>query len=82
MTGLPFVFAVWLSNKDIPQQFKNDFNNATASGLNRLKEVASAIHFPEYDLYEYYTININYEFNKQKKVALKLFLELLAENNY
>ena len=82
MTGLPFVFAVWLSNKDIPQQFKNDFNNATASGLNRLKEVASAIHFLEYDLHEYYTININYEFNKQKKVALKLFLELLAENNY
>jgi len=79
MTGLPFVFAVWLANKDIPQQFKNDFNIATAAGLNRIEEVVSGINFPEYDLNKYYTININYDFDKQKKEALKLFLELLSE---
>lgn len=82
LTGLPFVFAVWVSNKDIPQYFKDDFNKATANGLNRINEIVSSINFIEYDLYKYYTTNISYDLNHPKKEALKLFLKLAAEYNH
>ncbi len=33
MTGLPFVFAAWISNKKLPETFIEAFNNNKALGL-------------------------------------------------
>ncbi len=79
-TGLPFVFATWVSNKPIPEEFKKQFDAANAYGLNHLDEVIESIGQEEmiYDLKKYYTQNISYAFTEEKKKGLDLFLKLLA----
>ncbi len=75
MTGLPFVFAAWVSNKKLPPSFIEDFNIAVSQGLTHLEEIAASLNFPEYDMYQYYTQNIDYRLDEKKKEALQLFLE-------
>jgi chorismate dehydratase len=79
-TGLPFVFATWVSNKPIPDDFKKQFDAANAFGLNHIDEVIAGIGQEEmiYDLKKYYTENISYTFTEEKKKGLDLFLKLLA----
>ncbi len=74
MTGLPFVFAAWVANKPLAQSFIASFNQATAKGLNRLSEIASQNDSPDYDLLSYYTKNIDYHLDDDKRKALDLFI--------
>lgn len=78
-TGLPFVFATWVSNKPIEQAFINQFNTANKIGLDNIDEVVKEIDFKFYDIKKYFTENISYNFDDKKKQALKLFLTLLNE---
>lgn len=78
-TGLPFVFAAWVANKQLPQEFINEFNAANAFGLCRLDEVIKENPYDKYDLYTYYTKNINYSFSSAKKLGLETFLGYLKE---
>lgn len=78
LTGLPFVFAAWVANKKLPDSFISEFNKATAEGLSHLREIADRQHFEAYDLYQYYTENIQYKLDEDKKSALMLFLEWLS----
>lgn len=80
-TGLPFVFAAWISNKPLPQDFINRFNEANAEGLNHIDEVVQANPFPYFNLKEYYTEHIHYLLNEEKKKGLALFLEMIAEES-
>ncbi len=75
MTGLPFVFAAWIANKKLPDPVLLSFNNATGKGLHHLNEIVAANQFDDYDLYTYYTSNIDYRFDEKKKQAMDLFLE-------
>lgn len=77
-TGLPFVFATWIANKPIDDNFINQFNEANKLGLESIDEVVKEIDFAHYDIKKYFTENISYEFDAPKKEALKLFLKLLA----
>jgi len=79
LTGLPFVFAAWISNKDLPADFLERFNEANRLGLEKIDEVVAANPFPYYDLKKYYTENIHYFLDDNKKKGLALFLEYLAE---
>lgn len=79
-TGLPFVFAAWVANKDLPADFLAAFNEANALGLEHLDEVVAAHPFPYYDLKEYYTKNIHYYLGEDKKKGLNKFLELIQAN--
>jgi chorismate dehydratase len=78
-TGLPFVFAAWVSNQPIPAEFISVFDAANGFGLSNLDRVIAAVldHNNKYDLQKYYTENISYEFSVDKKEGLNLFLELL-----
>lgn len=76
-TGLPFVFAAWIANKDLPQDFLDAFNNANAEGLKHIDEVVAENPFPYYDLHTYYTKNIHYLLTAEKKAGLNKFLELI-----
>ena len=78
MTGLPFVFAAWVANKKLPDTVINSFNIATGEGLNHLDEIVAANHFDDYDLYAYYTKNIDYKFDENKKQAMDIFLEKIS----
>ncbi|MEO7264347.1 MAG: menaquinone biosynthesis protein [Ferruginibacter sp.] len=78
MAGLPFVFAAWVSNKKLPDDFTESFNKATGEGLLHIAEIVKKNVYPYYNLETYFTTNISYELNEQKKEGLKLFLKFLA----
>lgn len=77
LTGLPFVFAAWVANKELPQEFIDAFNEANAAGLNYIDTVVAATPYPHYDLKKYYTENIHYLLDDEKKKGLNKFLELI-----
>jgi chorismate dehydratase len=80
MTGLPFVFAAWVSNKQLPHDFITAFNKANEAGINNIPGVVAATPYPVFDLQAYYTRFISYELDAPKREALKLFLSKLTEN--
>jgi chorismate dehydratase len=77
VTGLPFVFAAWVSNKKLPDDFVQRFNAANALGLQHLDEIVAANPFPYYDLRKYYTFHISYFLDQRKREGLELFLSYL-----
>ena len=78
-TGLPFIFAAWVANKELPERFIQQFNEANASGLTHLDRVIEENPYPAYDLNIYYKENIRYYLDEEKKKGLALFLEYLKE---
>jgi chorismate dehydratase len=74
MTGLPFVFAAWVANKKLSDKFITDFNIATSEGLLKLDKIIAANPYGHYDLYEYYTKNIDYKLDDEKRKAMELYL--------
>lgn len=77
-TGLPFVFAAWVANKPIDADFEDAFNRANAYGVNHIDEVVKELSFDHYDLKKYYTQNISYILDEEKRKGLELFLQKLA----
>lgn len=77
-TGLPFVFAVWASNKHIPEDFKIAFNEALKFGLDHRKEVIAGLpKVVNLDLEDYLTRKIDFNLDEQKISALEKFLGLI-----
>ena len=78
-SGLPFVFAAWVSNKSIPLEFMEAFDTANGYGLSHLEDVIALIPANEqvYDLHKYYTKNISYSMTDEKKKGLESFLRLI-----
>ncbi len=73
-TALPFVFAAWVANKDLPQDFLERFNAANREGLAHIDEVIAEHPFPHYDMQQYYRHNIQYVLDDEKKRGLTRFL--------
>ncbi|HEX6334950.1 MAG TPA: menaquinone biosynthesis protein [Flavisolibacter sp.] len=73
-TGLPFVFAAWISNKPIPADFIEAFNEANAEGVARIADVVADHPYPHFDLQKYYTDNVHYRLDDRKRQAIDLFL--------
>lgn len=78
-TSLPFIFAAWVANKDLPYDFLRRFNTANAEGLEHIDEVVAANPLPAYDLQTYYRQNIHYHLDEKKKQGLAHFLALIRE---
>jgi chorismate dehydratase len=74
-TGLPFVFAAWISNKRLFADFVIQFNEANAVGVQHLNEVITENPCTVIDLRKYYTECISYNLDEGKKKGMKLFLE-------
>lgn len=77
-TGLPFVFAAWVSNKPLPQDFITDFNTANKEGLQHIEQAVAENPFPVFDLHAYYTKHISYELTPEKRKGLEKFLSFLT----
>ncbi|MEP6466604.1 MAG: menaquinone biosynthesis protein [Parafilimonas sp.] len=78
-TGLPFVFAAWISNKKLPEDFTQLFNEKNAEGLHNIDAVLQTAQCGFYDLKTYYTKNISYNLTAEKLKGMNLFLELLRQ---
>jgi len=74
-TGLPFVFAAWISNKIMPVNFIQSFNEANKQGLEKIETLLKEFNYPYFDLEEYFTNYIDYQLNELKIKGLNLFLE-------
>lgn len=79
MTGLPFVFATWVANKQLPVETLQSFNKTTGEGLLHLKEIVEENAFKDYDLYTYYTSNIDYHLDDLKRKGMELFLQKINQ---
>ncbi len=77
-TGLPFIFAAWVATKELPADFLAAFDAAQAEGLQQLDAVVAANPFPAYDLHTYYTRNIHYRLDAEKRRGLALFFEKIG----
>lgn len=76
-TGLPFVFAAWVANKPLPQDFIFQFNETIKIGLQNIDTIVRENLSPFYDLKTYYTNNISYELTENKRRGLEKFLDFL-----
>ena len=77
MTGLPFVFAVWVSVKPLDPFIKGIFDKALAEGLSKIEHLIKILPLPDggFDLKKYFTTQISYTLDEEKKLGLKTFLE-------
>jgi chorismate dehydratase len=79
-TRLPFVFACWITNKNISAELVQQFNLALKFGVENIPLVIKDYkksHPTEINLEEYYQKNISFNFDEQKRLGLNRFLELL-----
>jgi chorismate dehydratase len=78
MTGLPFVFAAWISNKALDPGWVRRFDQANAFGIENISRVIEKLPEFNIDLMDYFTHYLSYEFDDKKQSGLNLFLELLT----
>lgn len=76
-TGLPFVFAAWVTNQDLSADFLKNFNEALAMGLDSIPQLVALMpdEYSSFDLTNYFTENIDYQWDENKRKALNLFLK-------
>ncbi|MCB0663981.1 MAG: hypothetical protein KDC24_14640, partial [Saprospiraceae bacterium] len=81
MEGLPFVFAVWVSTKPIPDEFVNQFNAALQKGLDLIPQLLYILPAPaaNFSLERYFTENISYDLDQKKMKGLQRFLTYLGD---
>ncbi len=79
-TGLPFVYAAWVANKEIPSTFIADFNAALAFGLAHRQELLKELPTPSnFDLEDYLLHKLDFELTAEKRKAIDLFLRYVKE---
>jgi chorismate dehydratase len=81
-TSLPFVFATWVSTKRLPANVLENFDKALEYGINHKPETIDFFKDsipPGIDAVKYLNENISFEFDREKKKGLDLFLSLLRK---
>ncbi|MEM1323597.1 MAG: menaquinone biosynthesis protein [Bacteroidota bacterium] len=80
-TGLPFVFAAWVSRRPLDPAFVETFNRAMAEGIAHIPQLIYLLPSPQqdFDLQHYFTHYISYELDTPKRQALARFLAQISE---
>jgi chorismate dehydratase len=78
ITGLPFVFAAWVSTEKLPDDFIRLFNEANALGLQHIDEIVANQSFDLYDLKKYYTLHLSYQLDERKRKGMEQFLQVIS----
>ena len=79
-TKLPFVFACWVANKQLPEDFILNFNAACKYGIEHIDELTAQLRLENNfypDTENYLKHFISYTFDDEKKKGLALFQEYL-----
>lgn len=82
-SGLPFVFACWISNKKLPNLFVQKFNQGLKLGVNSINDVILNYNenfISNKCLKRYLTENISYLFDEDKQRAIQKFLNYIKVN--
>lgn len=79
ITGLPFVFAAWVSTKKLPDDFILAFNAANEMGLHHIDEIVKETPFDIYDLKKYYTLHLSYHLDERKRQGMHRFLQAISK---
>lgn len=80
-TKLPFVFALWVANKPIEEDWILAFNNALSKGLVSKQQ---SVDYKQVDVedsivLDYLTNSISYTYDDAKKQGLELFLNYMRQ---
>lgn len=82
-TGLPFVFACWVSNSKPDPGFVREFDEALEIGVDNIgkvvEEFGNAGSIKGEELFNYLTYNIDFNFDEAKKRGMNLFLKMMKE---
>ena len=78
ITGLPFVFAAWVSTRPLPDGFIKIFDEANELGLNHIEEIIDNTPFELYDLRKYFTIHLSYRLDARKREGMQRFLKCIG----
>lgn len=81
-TGLPFVFAVWISRIPLPETFEKSFESALNWGVQNREQsviVAENLHITEQQLISYLKNDISYPLDEAKRKGMELFLKFLSD---
>ena len=78
LTGLPFVFAAWISNKKMDAGFIRDFDEANRQGILHIDEVVAENPYPLFSLHDYFTKHLSYTLDTQKRKGLERFIGYLT----
>ncbi len=82
-TGLPFVFAAWVSTEKLPQEFIKEFNSVLKHGIDNIllaiKEDYNLKSLSKDQTIEYLVNRIDYNLDSDKRKALDLFLEYIKK---
>ncbi|MCI0522030.1 MAG: menaquinone biosynthesis protein [Bacteroidales bacterium] len=82
-TGLPFVFACWVSSVQLPEEFITLFNKALREGIERKNEAVAllkddAVATPT-EVIDYLNNNIDFHLDDSKREALSRFIGYINE---
>lgn len=83
MTGLPFVFAAWITRKTIPEEIIFEINEALKFGVQHIDLVAKNYTHPNFSIAEvqdYLQNDISYNLDNTKRRALDLFISKVRSN--
>lgn len=82
-TSLPFVFALWVANKQLDEYFLELFKAALNFGVSNIDKTLiffkSHLKNINYDANKYLTQNINYKLSDEKLKSIDLFLNYLDD---
>ncbi len=82
-TGLPFVFAAWVSNGSVlPTPFMESFNKSLQHGVQHIKQAINEMpkpHQTRMNAEDYLTQKISYTLDDEKRKGMQLFLEKIKK---
>jgi chorismate dehydratase len=77
MTGLPFVFAVWVRKKEISGEFIPLFNEANGMGLSKINLIINQNNESSYPMDMYFRKNISYLLTEDMRESMRHYLSFL-----
>jgi chorismate dehydratase len=80
-TGLPFVFALWVSIHPLPEDFIQLFDEANEWGVAHIDEVIRLNPNPQYDMNVYFRENVKYKIDAKKMSSVNIFLHYITIEN-
>lgn len=82
-TKLPFVFALWVSNKSLSKEFINNFNSALNYGINNIDKLSNiSPTLSDIEFNNYLKKSIEYKLDDKKREAINLYLKYLSDLNF